>query len=80
MAFVDVSQAFDGRAVVNIERGTQSGEIIKLRGRGIPDINGRGRGDQLVEVIIETPRRLSPRQEEILRELAELDHHDVNQR
>jgi molecular chaperone DnaJ len=44
----------------------------------MPDVNGRGRGDQIVEVVIETPRRLSPRQEELLRELAELDRHDVS--
>jgi molecular chaperone DnaJ len=68
----------DGKTTVTIERGTQSGDQIKLRGRGMPDVNGRGRGDQIVEVVIETPRRLSPRQEELLRELAELDRHDVS--
>jgi molecular chaperone DnaJ len=68
----------DGPAPLNVPRGTQSGEILKLRGRGMPDLSGSGRGDELVEVLIETPKRLSPRQEELLRELAELDHHDVS--
>jgi molecular chaperone DnaJ len=67
----------EGRERVSIPRGTQSGEILKLKGRGVPDINGRGRGDQLIEVIVEIPRRLTPRQEELLRELAELEHEDV---
>ncbi|RUL88466.1 molecular chaperone DnaJ [Tautonia sociabilis] len=70
----------DGPADLTIPRGTQSGDILKLRGRGMPDLSGNGRGDELVEVIIETPKRLSPRQEELLRELAELEHHDVSPR
>ena len=44
----------------------------------MPDINGRGRGDELVEVVIETPRKLTARQEELLRELAELEHEEVS--
>ena len=40
----------------------------------MPDINGRARGDELIEVFVETPRRLSARQEELLRELAEIEH------
>ena len=68
----------EGTEKLQIPRGTQSGEILKLRGRGMPDVNGRGRGDVLVEVVIETPRRLSVRQEELLRELAVIDHEDVS--
>src|SRR5262249_44435951 len=52
----------DGPDRLTIPRGTQSSEILKLKGRGMPDINGRGRGDELVEVVVETPNRLSPRQ------------------
>jgi molecular chaperone DnaJ len=46
----------------------------------MPDISGRGRGDELVEVVVETPRHLTPRQEELLRELAEIEHLDVSPR
>jgi molecular chaperone DnaJ len=46
----------------------------------MPDISGRGRGDELVEVVVETPRRLTARQEELLRELAEIEHIDVSPR
>ena len=44
----------------------------------MPDVGGRGRGDELVEVIVETPRNLSVRQEELFRELAELEHENVS--
>ena len=65
---------------ISVPRGTQSGEVLRLNGRGMPDLNGRGRGDELVEVVVETPRRLTPRQEELFRELAELEHDDVSPR
>lgn len=68
----------EGAEILHVPRGTQSGDVLRLRGRGMPDINGRGRGDEHVEVVIETPRKLSARQEELLRELAELDHADVS--
>ena len=68
----------DGPTPLHVPRGTQSGDVLKLKGRGMPDLSGNGRGDEHVEVLIETPRRLSVRQEELLRELAELDHHDVS--
>ena len=70
----------DGRDTLHVPKGTQSGEVLKLKGRGMPDISGRGRGDELVEVVIETPRHLNARQEELLRELADLDHDDVHPR
>ena len=63
---------------MNVPKGTQSSDILKLRGRGMPDLTGTGRGDELVEVVIETPKRLSARQEELLRELAEIEHGDVS--
>jgi len=67
----------EGRDKLTIPRGTQSGEVFRLRGRGIPDVNGRGRGDELIEVVVETPRHLTPRQEELLRALADIDHESV---
>ena len=70
----------DGPDHLTIGRGTQSSEVIKLKGRGMPDVNGRGRGDELVEVVVETPRHLTPRQEELLRELAEIEHEEVSPR
>jgi molecular chaperone DnaJ len=70
----------DGPDRLHVPKGTQSGEVLRLKGRGMPDIGGRVRGDELVEVVVETPRQLTPRQEELLRELAELEHEDVSPR
>lgn len=70
----------DGPSPLEIPRGTQSGEVVKLKGRGMPDLAGRGRGDLLAEVIVEVPRRLSARQEELLRQLAEMEHEEVSPR
>jgi len=70
----------DGPDRLHVPKGTQSGDVLRIRGRGMPDISGRGRGDELVEVVVETPRHLTPRQEELLRELAELEHESVSPR
>ena len=68
----------DGPDRLMVPKGTQSGDVLKLKGRGMPDINGRGRGDEMIEVHVETPRHLSARQEELIRELAEIEHRDVS--
>ncbi len=60
----------DGTEDLVIPRGTQSGRIFRLRGRGVPDVNGRGRGDLLVQVAVETPGDLTKEQEDLLRLLA----------
>jgi molecular chaperone DnaJ len=70
----------DRPETIQVPRGTQSGEILRIRGRGMPDISGRGRGDELVEVVVETPRGLTARQEELLREFAEIEHEQVSPR
>src|SRR4051812_24720560 len=70
----------EGPDRLEVPRGTQSGEILRIKGRGMPDISGRGRGDELVEVLVETPRNLTPRQEELLREFAEIEHTQVSPR
>jgi molecular chaperone DnaJ len=78
-ADVDVP-TLEGRDRIQVPRGTQSGETLRIRGRGMPDIGGRGRGDELVEVMVETPRHLTTRQEELLREFAEIEHEQVSPR
>jgi molecular chaperone DnaJ len=70
----------DGPDRLQVPRGTQSGEMLRIRGRGMPDMHGRGRGDELVEVVVETPRNLTTRQEELLREFAEIEHEQVSPR
>jgi len=62
----------DGKAHVKIPAGTQSGQMFKLRGKGIVHVNGRERGDLLVRVIVEVPTRLNAEQRAKLQEFAEL--------
>jgi len=60
-----------------VPAGTQSGELFKVRGRGMPSPRARGVGDLLVQVNIEVPKTISPKQEELLRQLAEHEHVEV---
>ena len=62
-----------GRVEMSIPAGTQSGRIFRLRGQGLSVLDGRGRGDQLVRVFVETPRQLTDRQKELLREFEEIE-------
>ena len=61
----------DGPVSLNIPDGTQTGSVFRLRGKGVPSMRGVGRGDQYVTVNIVTPRNLSGRQKELLKELGE---------
>ncbi|MEM2210650.1 MAG: molecular chaperone DnaJ [Nitrososphaerales archaeon] len=66
----------NGGAVLKIPPGTQSGTIFRLKGKGIPKLNGFGRGDELVKVIVETPTKLTERQKQLLREfMKEMGNH-----
>jgi molecular chaperone DnaJ len=59
-----------GKSTVKVPHGTQNGQVLRMRGLGIPDPRGRGgRGDQLVRIVVEVPRKLSKRETEILHEL-----------
>ena len=61
----------DGKVKYTIPEGTQTGSAFRLRGKGIPALNGRGRGDQYVTVYIETPRNLNKQQKEALKKFSE---------
>jgi molecular chaperone DnaJ len=61
-----------------VPQGTETGHVFRLRGRGMPSPQGRARGDELVQVYIETPKQLTARQEELLREWAELEQSNVS--
>ncbi|WP_436778013.1 molecular chaperone DnaJ [Yinghuangia sp. YIM S09857] len=65
-------ETLDGVAEIDIRPGTQSGQSIPLHGRGITHLRGGGRGDLLVHVEVQTPTKLDPEQEELLRRLAKL--------
>jgi molecular chaperone DnaJ len=56
---------------LHIPAGTQSGTVLRIKGRGVPRLGGTHRGDLLVKTIVETPKRLNSKQKELLRALAE---------
>ena len=59
----------DGDVKFDLPAGTQSGTVFSLKGKGIQVLNGRGRGDQLVRIIVDVPKNLTQRQKELLVEL-----------
>lgn len=59
----------EGPLRLRIQPGTQSGTLIRLRGKGMPRIQSAGRGDEYVKVVVEVPTKLSRRQKELLEEL-----------
>ncbi len=63
---------FDGMTDIEIKPGTQSGDVIILKARGVTHLRGTGRGDLLVHASIQTPTKLTSAQEELLRQLAVL--------
>jgi molecular chaperone DnaJ len=66
----------DGPTTIKIPPGTQSGQKLRLRGKGAPSLRGEARGDQFVEVLVVVPRVADERTKEILRELARLNPED----
>jgi molecular chaperone DnaJ len=68
----------DGALTHSLARGVQSGEVVRIHGRGMPSLRGGRAGDLLVQVFVETPQKLTKRQEELLRELAEIDQKHVS--
>ena len=60
-----------------VPRGTDSGRRFRLRAMGVPHVNGRGRGDLIVELVVTTPTDLTEEQEELLRQFAELRSESV---
>jgi len=63
----------NGTRKLKIPAGTQHGSIFRIRGQGLPDMRTGGRGDLLVQAAVEIPRRLTPEQERLLRQYAELE-------
>ena len=70
-------ETLDGSEDLVIPGGTQSGRVFRLKGRGVPHVQGRGRGDLLVQVVVDTPSKLSAEEDELLRDLARLRGDDV---
>lgn len=72
------TNTIDGKVKIKIEPGTQSGKILRLRGKGIKDIQGYGRGDHLIHVNVWTPKTLSKEEVAILEKLRSSDNFSPN--
>lgn len=64
----------EGKVRIKIEPGTQGGKVLRLKGKGVPSLNGYGRGDQLININVWTPRNLSRQEQETLQNLMESDN------
>src|SRR5947207_2636940 len=67
-----------GKVKMKIPSGTQSGKVFRLKGKGIPHLNGGHRGDQHVRVTVEVPEKLSKKQREVLEQYASLEGVETN--
>jgi molecular chaperone DnaJ len=76
-ATIDVP-SLNGARELKIPPATQYGSVFRIRGQGLPDIRTRRTGDQLVQVTIETPKKLNAKQEELLREFAKTENRSVS--
>ena len=65
-------ETLDGSETIDVRGGTQSGEVITLRGLGVTHLRGAGRGDLVVHLAVQTPTKLDEEQEQLLRDLARL--------
>ncbi|MBI5378690.1 MAG: molecular chaperone DnaJ [Nitrospirae bacterium] len=66
--------------LLKVPAGTHTGEVFRFRGKGVPSLRGRGRGDQVTRVTVKTPTKLTPRQRELLEEYARLEtHHEMGE-
>jgi molecular chaperone DnaJ len=63
----------DGTARLRIAPGTQTHTFLRLRGKGLPDMEGRGRGDQLVRVVVVAPMNLTPEERKVFEDLQALE-------
>jgi molecular chaperone DnaJ len=61
----------EGDSKLKIAEGTQSGKELRIRAKGVPYLNEHGRGDLVVQVVVQTPKKLTKVQKELLRQLGE---------
>ncbi|MHC4195333.1 MAG: DnaJ C-terminal domain-containing protein, partial [Planctomycetota bacterium] len=76
-ANIDVP-TLNGKRQLKVPAGTQYGSVFRIRGQGLPNMRTGRTGDELVEVIIETPAKLNGRQKELLMEFAKTENKSVS--
>jgi len=81
VSFIDVAigttievPTLDGKAIMKVDSGTQSGKVLRLKGKGISNVNGYGRGDFLITINVWTPQKLSAEEKKMLEKLSESDN------
>lgn len=74
-----VVDTLDGEEKVEIHAGTQSGKTVRLRGKGVPHLRSRGRGDLRIRIEVDTPTNLSKEQEQLLRDFAAMRGEEVHE-
>lgn len=67
-----------GKVKMKIPPGTQSGSVFRLKNKGVPDVRGYGQGDHMVRAILETPKKLTAKQREMLEEFARMSGEEVH--
>ena len=78
-ADIEVPLLNDKTKVIKVKAGTQSGEMMRITGAGIPHVRGHGRGDQIIQMMVETPKKLNKKQKEIFQELAEIEGNPIKE-
>ena len=74
---IEVPTISGQKVKMKIPQGTENGQVFRLKGNGIPYLGSYGRGDQLVKININVPKKLTPRQKELLKEFSKLDGEKV---
>lgn len=69
----EIPTPLGGSCKVLIPEGTQSKKVLRVKGKGLPNVHGNGQGDLLIEVLVETPVNLSDKQKEMLEEFQKLE-------
>ncbi len=64
----------EGKVRIKIDPGTQGGKVLRLKGKGVPSLNGYGRGDQLININVWTPKNLNRQEKEILEKLMDAEN------
>ena len=72
-----VIDTLEGEEELLVPPGAQPGQVLRLKGRGVPSLRGRGRGDLLVRLQVEIPKKLRPEEEQLFRQIADLRGEDV---
>ncbi|MCK5235035.1 MAG: molecular chaperone DnaJ, partial [Candidatus Aenigmarchaeota archaeon] len=76
---IEVPTISGKKAKLKIPAGTQSHTVFRLKGQGMPDVHGRGVGDQMIKVVVKTPKTLDKKQKESLRMFSEASGEEIHE-